>query len=185
MNPIILNHFGRRTALIQMLKDRGAKVGAEIGTDHGQYAQQLCEGIPGLHLHCVDPWIAYTEGNEIHTEEDVNKIYEEAKSRLTGTGATILKIPSMGAISYFDNDELDFVFIDGNHSYENVLEDITEWTKKVKPGGIVAGHDYIENKECNYGVIQAVKKYTQDNHINPWFILHAGGKLTDSWLFIK
>ena len=170
-----------------MLAERGGKHGAEIGTDRGQYAQQLCEGIPNLKLHCIDPYIAYTEGNEVHTQEQVDQIYKESTERLMDykPPVTMYKEISMEAVKRFNDNSLDFVFIDGNHEYSYVLEDITEWTKKVKPGGIVAGHDYTVDPVRKYGVIEAVQKYTNDNHIAPWFILHGGGRLADCWMFIK
>lgn len=185
MKPIVLDHFSRRKEFIQMLKERGAKFGVEVGTDHGQYAQQLCEGIPDLNLTCVDPWMAYTEGDKVHTQEEVDKIYEEAKSRLKPYKAHLLRETSMESVEKLMDNEIDFVFIDANHEYKHVLEDITEWTKKVKPGGIVAGHDYVEDKVNNYGVIEAVQEYTKENNIAPLFILHGGGRLTDCWMFIK
>lgn len=168
-----------------MLKERGAKVGVEIGTDHGKYAQQLLENIPGLQLLCVDPYIAYTEGNEVHTQEEVDKIYEEALKRVVQYRCEIVKITSMEAIKDIPDNCLDFVFIDGNHDYEHVKEDITEWSKKVKPGGIIAGHDYKEDKVNNYGVIKAVNEYMEENHISPWFVLHVGGSFVDCWMYIK
>jgi len=185
MKPIIINHFSRRKAFIQMLKERKVNTGVEIGTDHGQYAQQLCEGIPDLLLYCIDPYAAYTEGNDTKSQEEIEKIYREAKERLVPYHAFIRRMTSMEALEDFEDNELDFVFIDGNHEYEHVLEDITEWTKKVKPGGIIAGHDYKEDEVNNYGVVEAVQKYTRDNHIGPWFVFHAGGKLADCWMFIK
>lgn len=168
-----------------MLRERGALRGVEVGTDHGQYAQQLCEGIPDLGLFCVDPWVAYTEGHDVKTQEDVNKIYEEAVERLRPYFCTLLRSTSMDAVSLFEDNSLDFVFVDGNHSYDYVLEDITEWYKKVKPGGIIAGHDYKVDPVNDYGVIEAVEKFTTDNNISPWFVLHAGGKLVDCWMIIK
>lgn len=168
-----------------MLAERGVKYGVEVGTDHGKYAQQLCEGIPGLSLYCVDPWVPYKEGDEVHDQEEMDNIYNEAQQRLEPYDVLFHKRTSMDAVKLFDDNFQDFVFIDGNHSYENVLEDITEWTKKVKPGGIVAGHDYKVDTVNDYGVIEAVEKYTKDNHICPWFILHAGGALVDCWMFIK
>ena len=185
MNPITINHFSRRREFIQMLRERGAKIGAEIGTDHGQYAQQICEGIPGVRLICVDPWTPYTEGTEIHDQANVDQIYNEAKDRLTKYDTKIMKMTSIEAVNHIEDNSLDFVFIDGNHSYKNVLEDITEWTKKVKPGGIVAGHDYKPDPTRDYGVVEAVQEYTSTNHICPWFVLHAGGRLVDCWMFIK
>lgn len=185
MNPIIINHFGRRKELIQMLAERGAKIGVEVGTDHGKYAQQLLEGIPDLKLCCVDPWVAYTEGNEVHTQEEVEEIYKEAKQRLEPYGCIIERSTSMEVANRVTDNTLDFVFIDGNHSYSFVKEDVTEWTKKVKPGGIVCGHDYKEDKVNDYGVIEAVNEYVKENHVSPWFILHAGGTFVDCWMFIK
>ena len=168
-----------------MLKERGAKYGVEVGTDHGKYAQQLCEGIPHLELVCIDPWVAYKEGEEVHDQTEVDAIYTEAKNRLEPYKALIIKTTSMNALDQFEDDSLDFVFIDGNHEYEHVLEDIEGWYEKVKPGGIVCGHDYKVDPVNNYGVIQAVNEYVKDNHIAPLFILHAGGKLVDCWMFIK
>lgn len=185
MKPITLNHFGRRTALIQMLAERGAKTGVEVGSDHGKYARQICEGVPNLQLYLVDPWKAYTEGDQVHTQEEVDQIYEEAKSNVSPYNAPIMRMTSMEAVKEFNDNYLDFVFIDGNHDFEHCYEDIVEWTKKVKPGGIVCGHDYKVDPINNYGVIEAVEKYTKENHIAPLFILHSGGKLVDCWMFIK
>lgn len=184
MSPIIIN-YGRRSEFIQMLKERGAKSGVEVGTDHGKYAQQLCEGIPGLALICVDPYLAYTEGDEVHTQEEVDQIYEEAKKRIEPYTTVLSRRTSMDAVKSVPDRCLDFVFIDGNHDFEHCYEDIVEWTKKVKPGGIVAGHDYKVDPVNNYGVIEAVTKYVKENNIAPLFIMHKGGKLVDCWMFIK
>lgn len=187
MSPIIIPNFSRRKEFIQMLKERGAKFGIEVGTDRGQYAQQLLAGIPTLRLYCVDPWVAYTEGNNVHSQEEVDQIFAEAQERLAGYDrerCEIFRGTSMDALRYMPDNFLDFAFIDGNHSYKNVLEDITEWTKKVKPGGIVCGHDYKVDPVNNYGVIEAVQKYVEDNHISPLFILQKRG-LVDCFMFFK
>lgn len=185
MNPIILNHFSRRREFIDMLRERGTKTGVEIGTDHGQYAQQLCKGIPGLDLYCVDPYLAYTEGNQVHSQEQMDRIYQEAREKTAGYKCEIDKTTSMNAVKYIKDNTFDFVFIDGNHSYYNVLEDIIEWTKKVKSGGIIAGHDYKEDAVNGYGVIEAVQKYVTDKNIAPLFIMRGGGRLVDCFMFFK
>jgi len=193
MKPIILGHFGRRTALIQMLRERGAKIGAEIGTDRGQYAEELFGGIPDLELICVDPWLPYTEGKEIYNQIDMDDVFKEAMTRLSRHNSKIMKMTSMEAVKQIPDESLDFVFIDGNHEYNYVLEDITEWTKKVKSGGVVAGHDYVENSERYYGVIEAVNEYISRNKVAPLFILNVPshvpkrkkGNFVDCWMFIK
>jgi predicted O-methyltransferase YrrM len=49
---------------------------------------------------------------------------------------------SLDAVSLYDDASLDFVFIDGSHDYDSVCKDIDAWLPKVKPNGILAGHDY-------------------------------------------
>lgn len=66
----------------------------------------------------------------------------------------IVKGKSVEAAQAFDNDSVDFVFIDAAHDYESVKADISAWLPKVKIGGIIAGHDYDE--DYKYGVVKAV-----------------------------
>jgi predicted O-methyltransferase YrrM len=54
---------------------------------------------------------------------------------------------------FFEDGSVDFVFIDADHVYDRVKEDILAWLPKVKPGGIIAGHDY---NAAHQGVLQAV-----------------------------
>ena len=73
---------------------------------------------------------------------------------------------------------LDWVFIDANHSYEYAKSDIIGWSKKVKTGGIVSGHDfYDKNKNSRRGVpfgvekavIELVENFTVDAEANVWY----------------
>ena len=185
MRKIILDRFSRRNAFIQMLRERDVKIGVEVGTDHGQYAQQLLEGIPGLKLCCVDPWTPYTEGNQVHDEKEMEEIYQEALRRTEKYKCSLVRMTSMQAVTTFQDNSLDFVFVDGNHDYEHCKEDLREWYKKVKPGGIIAGHDYKVDPINNYGVIEAVNEFVEENNISPLFIMHAGGSLVDCWMIIK
>ena len=59
-------------------------------------------------------------------------------------------------------ESLDFVFIDAEHSYESVKEDVNGWAKKVRHGGIVSGHDYYKTRHGNTGVIDAVNEYVKE-----------------------
>ena len=62
---------------------------------------------------------------------------------------------SWDAASQFEDKSLDFVFLDADHVYESIIRDLKAWVPKIKPGGIIAGHDY-----CDFhpGVIQAVNE---------------------------
>ena len=65
-------------------------------------------------------------------------------------------------------ESLDFVYIDGNHHFDFVMQDIIEWSKKVRAGGVVSGHDYYRFR--NAGVVDAVNTYTHAHQIWEWFI---------------
>ena len=91
----------------------------------------------------------------------------------------------MGAISQFEDNSLDFVYIDGNHAYDYVLEDCREWSKKVRHGGIVSGHDYTTRKHVNVGldVKKAIDQFIQENNIRPFFQYTEKGSST--WMYVN
>ena len=80
--------------------------------------------------------------------------YEDCRDNLKGLSIMIRKLWSKQASALYEDEALDFVFIDAGHSYEDVLSDIRAWLPKVKAGGILAGHDY-ENERYP-GVKKAV-----------------------------
>lgn len=136
------------------------RVGAEIGVLDGDYALTLCREIPGLKYYGIDPWYA---GGEAKNHKHRNK-YEHVLEILKPYDAMILRKWSMDAVKDFENQSLDFVYIDANHRFDYVVNDIIEWTKKVKKGGVVAGHDYREGNTL--GVMPAVDGYTKGHGLS-------------------
>jgi predicted O-methyltransferase YrrM len=179
--PIILKGIGRHSRFKELLRELGFKTGVEIGTRVGTYAKELCLALPELKLYCIDPWKYYPEYDEIPDQSQLDSQYEAAKKRLTGCNCEIIRKTSMDAVKKFVPNSLDFVFIDGNHNYKFVLEDIAEWTKMVRPGGIIYGHDYMPDHP---GVMQAIHEYISKNSISPWFVLRTG-RQADCWCFVK
>ncbi len=179
----ILN-ISRRTGLIDLFKEKGFKVGVEVGTDRGGYAQDIMERMPEVELFTIDPWLPYNEGKEVKDEAKMVEIQNEARETLSKyPNCHIIHDTSMNAVTTFKDNTLDFVFIDGNHEYDAVLEDIIEWTKKIKVGGIIAGHDYKEDKDKKYGVVEAVNLYAKLNHIE--LNILRKGSFVDCWMFYK
>lgn len=183
MNTIILK-ISRKVGLIDLFKEKGFKVGVEVGTDRGGYARDICSRYPELKLYTIDPWLPYNEGDEVKTKEDMRLFEWEARNRLAPYNCKIIKKTSMEAVKDFKPNSIDFVFIDGSHEYEYVYEDIVEWTKIVRTGGIVCGHDYVENENRKYGVIEAVNQYVEENKIDPLYILMKGD-FVPCFLFYK
>lgn len=195
--PIEIPNVGRNQ-LASLFCELGFGVGVEVGTETGLYSEVLCKAIPNLNLYCVDAWLAYEGYRETITQEHVDSLRDKAYQRLKSYNVQLIKGLSADIVKTFDDDSLDFVYIDANHTYEHVMNDITMWSEKVKSGGIVAGHDYIKKKiiegktSQNNGVVKAVNDYTKMNNIKPWFVLGRKNKLpgeirdnSRSWMFIK
>jgi hypothetical protein len=72
---------------------------------------------------------------------------------------------SVKAAQCLPDNSLDFVFIDADHSYEGCSADIAAWAPKVKPGGLVGGHDYDNPRLVGNGVKKAVDEYIEANGI--------------------
>lgn len=144
-----------RIKLIEHFRDLGFKKGAEIGVFDGRFSEVICETIPGVDLLSIDSW-------EVGRIFPKKKIAVEKLSRFEGS--TIIHDTSLNAAKDIEDGSLDFVFIDGEHSYKSVDEDIKAWTPKVRIGGIVSGHDYYVTRTGNTGVIRAVDEYVLENN---------------------
>jgi hypothetical protein len=86
----------------------------------------------------------------------------------------------MDAVRDIELESLDFVYIDGNHSFDYVMQDLIEWSKRVRRGGIVSGHDYYHFR--NAGVVEAVDVYTHCHGIKEWFLTNEQKSKSFFWV---
>ena len=138
---------------------------AEIGVFEGEYSQYLLDNWNGTMLHLVDPWKQLEDYDDppINLSDDVQETrFLGVIERLKHLEARyrIHRKRSCEAARMFQDYSLDFVYIDANHDYEHVREDLKTWFPKVSRNGIFAGHDYIDgNGTTVFGVIQAVNEF--------------------------
>lgn len=167
--------------------------GAEIGVEAGLYSEVLCQKNNNLHLYCIDAWRAYDGYRDHVSQEKVDQIYESAKKRLEPFNCTFIRRFSMDSLHFIEDGSLDFVYIDANHEFQHVVNDICGWQKKVRRGGIVAGHDYIKKKgRAQMHVPMALHGFAESYNIWPLYILgskeRAEGERRDrsrSWFYVK
>ncbi len=90
--------------------------------------------------------------------EEWKSVYNKAMANIAPykNRVTILQTDSLSASQTIDDESLDFIFIDADHSYDGVCKDIEAWMPKVKPGGYAFFHDY-ENPNTFTGVKQAIE----------------------------
>ena len=145
------------------------EVGSFLGKSTCCMAVEIINSNKNIKFDCVDIWtddsINYLEGNKNNKLDCIenNRAYNEFLKNTETVRSTInpIRLPSTEASNLYADNSLDFVFIDANHSYEFVKDDIKHWYPKVKKGGILAGHDYIPAWP---GVIQAVNEFISKNN---------------------
>jgi len=117
----------------RLIDEMGFKTCVEVGVDKGNFSLTLVSKTKIDKLYGIDIW-------------QNPKCYEQAVGRLRegmDAGRVILiKDLSVDAAKTFENNSVDFVYIDGDHSLEGVYRDIRAWMHKVRIGGVIAGHDY-------------------------------------------
>ena len=181
-SPIKL-YCSRWRSMPRLFRRLGFTKGAEIGVEIGSFSKRLCLDNPNLKLYAIDSWSAYKVYGFGKSQNRQDSYYQRAKAKLEPYNCQIIKDFSMSAVNKFKDESLDFVFIDAAHDFEHVKEDIREWSKKVKRGGIVAGHDYYVFNSGNDGVVKAVDEWVGGNNIRPWFIYNK--EKTPSWFYVK
>ena len=186
-----------RDELPKFFKEMGYKVGAEIGVFKGEFTIKFCK--VGLKMYAIDPWLSYCgSGRTLRSQERQDFLFGHA-TRLLGRydNCTIIRKTSMDAVKDFKNGSLDFVYIDADHSFKHIAQDICEWTKKVRKGGVVSGHDYhctvpeARNVVCH--VKEVVNAYVSVFGIKNFYIFGRSkpiGKEAKndrylSWMFVR
>lgn len=173
-SPIQIPNVGRLD-LLRWFRELGFKTGVEIGVDHADFSKLICETNYQIKLYGVDPYLKYDDYHEYDSQEQMDGIYTEAqrkmKNEIINNQYEFIRKPSMEALNDFKDESLDFVYIDGNHEADFPYQDIKGWAKKVKKGGMIAGHDYVRIKVLDFTIKDALERYTKEENINPWFVL--------------
>jgi hypothetical protein len=127
---------------------RDPLLGAELGVKQGKFTEHLLGRFPKLHMVAVDLWEPRApsgrRGYETYDQWNFDEIQSEYRHRTAGFAErlTTMRCDTKEAAAGFPDRSFDFVFIDAEHTYEGVKADIAAWRPKLKPGGLLSGHDY-------------------------------------------
>jgi hypothetical protein len=160
---------------------------AEIGVQRGMYSRAFLDRWHGKRLHLIDPWRHFSDGYlDIGNVSDAEHeaCLQAAKENLAPHAHRyqMHRKCSLEAVTEFADESLDFVYIDANHSFQGALEDMRAWFPKVRPGGVLAGHDYLDGMlpAGEFGVKSAVRSFeletgliatgTQDPPWPSWYL---------------
>jgi FkbM family methyltransferase len=183
MKPFkIINLKQTRNDLIRLFKG----IGVEVGVEQGDFSELICRREKVKKLYSIDAWKAYKGYRDHTSQKKLDRFYEISQKKLEPySKCFIMRQFSLEAVKNFMDEFLDFVYLDANHGYQYVYQDLSAWSKKVKKGGIVSGHDYIKRKgqDQYYAVIPAVNDFVRKNKIKELVIYR--GDSPASWMFVK
>jgi len=136
-----------RLELIKQLKHEFTGKGVEVGTFKGEFAKQILDSTDiDLKLFMVDVWMGLGDEYKDASNHNIHiTAYADTMKSIEGHEhrAIMIRTDSLRGSMMFEDKSLDFVYIDANHAYDYVVEDIKLWYPKVKHGGYLMGHDYI------------------------------------------
>lgn len=170
-------------------------LGVEVGVHRAEFASQLMSRWKGRNLTCVDDYrTGYSNDDPVsnRTRLDREEDFQHA-TRVMGQVAkgrySFLTIPSEEASTYFEDNSLDFVYIDASHEVTDFYRDLLCWYPKVKPGAILAGHDIVCPGEVDGGwgsnIQQSLFEFCKLTRVQRGVIYLVPGRGPWSWYVIK
>jgi|TARA_Y100000310_G_C20673115_1_gene811378 SAM-dependent methyltransferase len=187
-----------RDDMADLFAELGFNIGAEIGVFKGKYSEVLCKANPKLKLYGVDAWRLDAHEPGVFVGGERQSLFDgflmETLERMAPyQNYKIVQKLSMDAVKDFEDESLDFVYIDAGHDFTSVTNDLHFWLKKVKPGGIMSGHDYARYPFHKYiHVKRVLEAYCWSYKLLPLFIVGSHevkeGEIRDryrSWFFVK
>jgi predicted O-methyltransferase YrrM len=203
-NEYIVNTYGTGTPkvapgmlrqnLYQLFNQLGFKIGAEIGLFRGRNARQMFREIPDLKLYGIEAYADQPTSTRHKNVPRYDRNRRMMQDRMKGRNITVIEKFSEEAVQDIPYHSLDFVYIDADHSYDYVMTDIILWARRVRPGGIISGHDYIlpgdYRHKYDINVKEAVDDYIKIHKITSLYLTDktAGTNKSDrcpSWFFVK
>lgn len=120
--------------------------GVELGSFKGEFAKIISENWSGK-LYLIDVWrpLDFDEYDDTSNHFNHSDAYRTCIDNLKGyeNKTFMLRMDGNEGSKLFSDESLDFVYIDANHTYESVKNDLEIWYRKVKSGGMIMGHDYL------------------------------------------
>lgn len=146
--------------VIRIIEENHLEVGAEIGVAYGGLCESILANTEVKKVYGVDPYLCkYScQGLFQLTQDELDSLHDSVLSRLEKHAKKfqLIREPSHEASKYV-REQLDFVYIDADHTYQGAMTDLITWYPRIRNGGFLAGHDY--NHPNWPGVTKAVNRF--------------------------
>ena len=160
------NHLMGRSEIRRTLLEKMPKGGvcAEIGVWDGGFSEEILEITQPALLHLIDPWLFQPDfnnsafGREKNRDAMEEKFHAVTEKFKDDARVRIHRAMSHEALADMEDASLDWVYLDGNHNYEVISNDIRVCLEKVKPNGIISGDDFLWKVDKGAPVRTAVRE---------------------------
>ena len=147
---------------LQKIKEND--VCAEIGVWTGSFSSDILKHKPS-ELHLIDPWVHQDhEWVQWAKGERVNRAYEQVLSKFKNDENVYIHRKN-STDTFFEKEYFDWVYIDADHSYDSVKEDLKHWYPQVKKGGFLCGDDYGWSHKLTRGPKPAVDEFVETHNL--------------------
>ncbi|HZV44680.1 MAG TPA: class I SAM-dependent methyltransferase [Saprospiraceae bacterium] len=170
-NPRHVQHLvslSDRTELLYRLPTEA--VVAEIGVNEGDFSEKILSICRPQKLVLIDVWASKRYHGGLF-----DKVKSRFAAQLQNQQMEIIRDLSFGAIASCPDHFFDWVYLDTDHTYSTTKRELDLLRPKMKPGGIIAGHDYIIGNwdaGYRYGVIEAVREFCLAYNWEMIFLTH-------------
>ena len=160
--------------------------GIEIGVAEGNYSEKLLKTSNLSKLYLLDTWEVNTTDMNGDPYGDIRYKGVVKKMREYGDRVEVIRGNSLIEFGRFPDSYFDFIYLDANHEYEYIKQDLNNWYPKCKVGGVFSGHDYFNGmtRRGMCGVKQAIDEFCNHKEITP-LVTFGTEKCPASWYIIK
>ncbi len=170
-----------RNELLSVLGEGGCV--AEIGVASGDFSKQILSICKPKTLHLIDYWANYKAAHGMQPADLVKRFFTKDdqswstvnsrfKKQIDDKAVVLHRGYSWDMLEKLPDNALDWVYIDAAHDYRSVSKDLEVAQRKIKQGGVIAGHDYVRWGRFGYrcGVVEAVNEFCIKNNYELLYI---------------
>lgn len=171
----ILKNIKHRNQVSDLIKLMDSPKVCEVGVRHGGFLKFIVQDNIS-EAYGVDIWQNTTvngQNDNLYSQKELDQQYQMVLDLFLGNEKVkIMREFSDKASESFPDEYFDFVYLDADHTYEGIKRDLNCWYPKVKNGGILSGHDYIDGDltlrlghSVRFGVVDAVEEFKKQKNI--------------------
>ena len=150
LKPII--PIKKRADIAHVLESESLRVGVELGVKKGEFSQEILSRWPSCSKYVlVDLWTPQVNYKDLANvdQKTHDSFLEKSRENLRPfqNKLEVCRNYTSVCVHLYPDNFFDFVYVDARHDYKGVLQDLQLWWPKLKPGGVLGGHDYVTNDE--------------------------------------